>query len=500
MDVFSALFVLGLAVVSAIACFFADILGRRLGKSRVHFGRLRPRHTAAVIVSLVGFMIPMATILIVYLLSADVRVWLAEGRQAVWERDRKVLELRQKTKEYDELVEKSRAEAANLERAQSALSRANAVLETTRKDLAVAREAEARIRAQVAGLQRDRDRLQASVREMEAKAAALQKEFNTLSTSATQLVRQNQEYKDDILRLDRERRDTAKELDRVQKELQSGLASLKKAQNDLTAANELLAEAQANKVAAERELELARQQTDGERVKLAQLRQISNLLMQGLDVSRTRPMIYRIGDEIARLPVADRVDLSAAQNALTSLLRTVRLEAAQRGAQSPSPDKPVADLANLPQESGAQLTAEEQRQEIVRALATGDGPRVLIAYSLWNAFQGEPVPIQVRLFANPVVFRQGEVVAETRVDGRLSEEAILMALTEFLMGGVKAEALRRKMIPAAGQEVQIGEVKNEVILGLVREIKASGRVIRVQALAAADTRAADSLRLDFRLR
>jgi len=500
MDVFSALFVLGLAVVSAIACFFADVLGRRLGKSRVHFGRLRPRHTAAVIVSFVGFMIPMATVLIVYLLSADVRVWLAEGRRAVSERDRKVFELRQKTKEYDLLVEKSREEAANLQRSQRALLDANAVLEKTRADLAAALQAEARIRAEVAALKRDRDRLQASVREMQSKAAALQREYDTLSTSANQLVRQNQEYKDDILRLDRERRDTARELERVQAELQAGLAGLKKAQDDLNAANQLLAEAQANKLAAERELELARQQTEGERVKLEQLRQISNLLMQGLDVSRTRPMIYRIGDEIARLPVPDRLDVEAAQNALTSLLRTVRVGAAQRGAQAPSPDQPVADLANLPREDGTQLTADQQRQEIVRALATGEGARVLIAYSLWNAFQGEPVPIRVQLFGNPVVFRPGELVAEARVDGRLPEEAILMALTELLTGGVKAEALRRKMIPAAGHDVQFGEVKNDVILSLVREIKASGRVIRVQALAAAETRAADSLRLDFRLR
>jgi hypothetical protein len=86
------------------------------------------------------------------------------------------------------------------------------------------------------------------------------------------------------------------------------------------------------------------------------------------------------------------------------------------------------------------------------------------------------------------------------VDGTQSEEAILEQIQSFLLKEVGQQAIKSGMIPAVGAERPLGEAPAEDVLALVKEIKDARRTIRLLAMAAQDTRAADSLKVEFRVR
>ena len=83
MDLTSFGFVGLVIVLGGVIAFYADRLGRYLGKKRLSIFGMRPRHTAALLTIAAGVLIPLVTVLIVVAASQDVRLWLVEGRQAV---------------------------------------------------------------------------------------------------------------------------------------------------------------------------------------------------------------------------------------------------------------------------------------------------------------------------------------------------------------------------------------------------------------------------------
>jgi hypothetical protein len=146
------------------------------------------------------------------------------------------------------------------------------------------------------------------------------------------------------------------------------------------------------------------------------------------------------------------------------------------------------------------ITSEEQETAIVRGMSNNSGPLVLIAYSLVNAFEGEPVALMVRWFQNPIVFAENEVIAEARIDGRQSLPEIVSQISTFLTGSVREKARTAGMIPSTGAEASFGSVSSADVLQIVDQVRNTGRIVRVQVLAHSVTRAGDSLNLEFRIR
>src|SRR3954471_22386668 len=65
--------------LGGVIAYFADRLGRNLGKKRLSLFGLRPRHTAELLTVAAGALIPVITIVIVMVVSRDVREWLLNG-------------------------------------------------------------------------------------------------------------------------------------------------------------------------------------------------------------------------------------------------------------------------------------------------------------------------------------------------------------------------------------------------------------------------------------
>lgn len=217
--------------------------------------------------------------------------------------------------------------------------------------------------------------------------------------------------------------------------------------------------------------------------------------------TRTQPLSVNRGEELSRLPVGPNLSRAEARNFVLAVIGDCVTVAEQQGAKPTGPDGKSATLYGRTDDSGQRiLTVDEQIDLVTDEAAGKDWHQVLLATASYNAFRGEFVPLMIQVKPNPIVYRLGAVIAETRSDGQKSEEQIVAQLSEFLDQTLAPKAVKDGMIPAVGRSNPLGEVSPDDVLLLVRQIKSTGRVIRVQFLAAQETRAADALKLEFRLR
>lgn len=481
--------------------FFADWLGRTLGKKRLHLGRIRPRHVAAGATVIAGILIPLITVLVVSAASVDVRRWILEGRAAI----REARELRQLRDSLREEIAKQQAE----------LSERQAQLESQRKELASVQAERDKLVAQTAELQGRLDSLQGTIRDLNGRLASLRgtladlrgdietaerdlvvarRNFETQQANNRDLIQRNIALEQENLRFERE-------VDRLQTQIgvvQTSLEELSAEQARLMAENE---EEQRRFEQERRRLELELAQAQGSltalRQEVAQLERDRAALFGTFEKSRNEPMIYQKGEEVARLPVPASLSHADAVNALTRLLRTARIAAESRGAAG-SDRFPSAGL--MPRQAGNRIVSREELEASAISRIVGIGEETLVvATSTINAFRGEPVSLDLALFRNPIVFRQGELVAEANISPG-SENEILDQITALLRGPVTERARQAGMIPVQGREAGFGEIEADVIVKLVQDIRGLNRRVRLQAIASRETRAGDQLRLDFRIR
>lgn len=499
MDYTSVGFVGLVIVLGGIIAFWADRLGRYLGKRRLRLFGLRPRHTAAILTIAAGVLTPLVTVAIVFAASRDVRMWLLEGARAVEQVQglrEEVAGLKETGLNLDEQIRDKGAQAAVLD---AQLQMAETDLKAARADAAKFAEAARQASAQLASLTKRAAQLTTSLEEKTKVLAATtgeltsaqtnlelaKRDFAELSGAFAVLTKDQDEAYKENRRLDIENDKLLKDADRLKLEI-SGLGRDKA---DLQVEQGRLA---ADLEGTQAELERGKLELDGLR---AQLSTASNLLRQNLNVSRTMPMIYRLGEELARYSMPAELTRDDARSALATLLRSARILADQNGAKG---DPPAGIWYRETPERV--ITIEEQEEAIVRGLTGQRDNLVLVATSMLNAFQGEFVALDVRAYRNPIVYRAGQVVVETRVNGQLSEDRVLQLINEFVRVQVREKALAASMIPIQGQSQSIGEVSQEDVLALMREIRAASRQVRVLAIALQDTRAADPLKLEFRIR
>ena len=209
-------------------------------------------------------------------------------------------------------------------------------------------------------------------------------------------------------------------------------------------------------------------------------------------------MIFQIGEEVTRLPIDRQLSAMEAQRALDSALRSARVTAGQRGAR-PNAEGYEADLIDLFTSTDQRVTVSQQREAIVRAL-TGRGQETLLVISVrFNAFRNQFVPLDVQIYNNPVVFEEGEVLGEERIDAKASVGEIIDQVTNLLSVTVRRKAEERKMIIARGGD-GLGRIEPAEVYAMVSTVQNLQRVVRLQALAKSQTRAGGPLEIEFRFR
>ncbi len=523
MDLLPLGFLLVVVLVSGFIAWVADQVGKKLGKKRLSIWGLRPRHTAALGTALMGILISFFTILLVAALSSDVRDWITKGRRAIVELRHAEGELR---KTQNELTEKQRqlisvqekfdqdqkqiaslegqigrgahtladqqASIKSLKQQQGAMQRRllltssqivqkDAQIRTAAKNLA---ESEKRVldnNARLATLNKNlkntKTGLSAAVKE---RNKALREELQ-LDEANAQLTTSIEDQKKNLKLLEDQLSDLHNQRDALTKEFDSSQKDLNVLRSALADEQEKLSEARQNFAALQQEAE-----------------QDATMLASTFGPSRFNPMIYSVRQEITRLPVGAHLTPSQAQAALDSLLVKARLEAARHGAaphKSGTGQYLVADLYDR-----QEATVDQVKKAIVQRLAGNDSEQVLVAKASANFFLHEPVALDVDIYPNPIVYEQDQVITEAEIEGASSTWNIYEQLSDFLSGPLKSKLLHDKMVPRSNSQEPLGSVPGQQVFDLVQKVKEVGRNVRVQALALNTTRAADSLKLEFRLR
>lgn len=516
MNVFGFGFLILASLLGGLIAVLADNLGRTLGKKRLSIMKMRPRKTAQVFTFGAGALIPLLSVGAVFILSADVRRWFAEGPRVVEERDR----LSNEVKALDLARDRLDGEIQRLQASAKGLSTEVASLKTelatnqkklveNEKLLSSSQRRVAEGQARVRALDRRIDTLD---RQIELTAKQLEDTKGSLLT----ITLQRDELRTELGRLETSRdyvineRDDAydelREADAENQRLTNINAELIRSNSDLESqieqTKQSLAQVQREKQEAEQEREEANIEIDGLRGAIQsaqeQLQQILRLSRDISGGSRTQPVMYRMGEEITRIQIPANLSSDAAANELSRLLRAARAEAEDRGAK-PYGNNASADIVERVID-GVTVSPEEQIQRIVRRLSGLSDPLVLVATSSLNAFVGEPVSVEIQSFRNPIVFEAGTMVAEGRIEGDRPEEIIIAQITEFVTRQIRDLARSKGMVPTLGQEERYGLLPQNTLIELMRSARANDRRVRIQAFAPRDIRAGDPLTLDFRIR
>ncbi len=526
-DFQSVFFVLVLAFLSGLAAFLGDRIGTHIGKRRISVFGMRPRHTAAVLAALFGFVVTLVGVAALFILSDNVRYFIERGSQAKAqfsqvqseldgarsglaearsELEERSKELQTTTQQLAE-AEKRRAE---LQTAQGQLQASARLLRTDaqrlRQEASALRQSAAQARS---GLTRTQGQLASankSLADTRSSIGALETQLKTLQTQRDQLTSNNTQFQSENEAIQRRNLELTNDLARRQEEVDAlnlSIEGLQSAIKDLEGARSLqetaLKGAQADLTVAQREADVARRELESVRSDLdtANLRlEAAQIRLLQSEAPRVLPLILNLGDELARVSVPARLNAAEARQILLAGLDRAEDFALSRGAQPPRGQAAAVSFVDIPAQ-GRTIPAAEQISRTVQGLSGGQDDLVFIISALVNIFRGEGVPIVVRIQPNPIVYRDGEVIAETRIDGRLNDSEIADAVSAFVSRELKAAAIERGMIPSAGRDVSLGALSQPVLLRLVEELRTQARQARVQFVSKNAARAADRLELEF---
>lgn len=519
MDTLSSIFLVLIVLMSGGIAVLADDLGRRLGKKRLHFKGIRPKRVAQIGTFVAGVVVSLVTILIVAFASSDVRHWLKEGAQAIAERNKALQDLVIARKAADEAQQGVREAQAHFTALKSTnhslgeqVAQTKGQLSQTKSQLAEQKRQLASLRQKIASLQPRIAVLTQRVAEgaakrrhldnlLAAKQMKMAEVAEKLSSTKTTLEKAQAQKSDvdsqnlELLNQNRQLTNLRDELSKNAEELKAQKEELQaqrdKAQKDTDDAKVDLARAQA--ILADAQQRLRQTQSD-----LQQAENGFNFLRDINAVARIAPITFQRNEEVARVAVMPGLSVTSAQAALSALLRAARVNALKEGAM-PTSSSPEAGIFEHYDEQGKSIPAEDIKESIVAKVAGATQPMVMVASSTFNAFKGEPVSLEVHTYENPLVYKRGDIVAETRIDGRKDATTILHLLTDLGVQ-VREKAKRDKMIPRLGSDELYGAVSSEDVLTLVGNVKATERPVKVRAVAENDIRAGDPLKLAFVIR
>jgi uncharacterized protein (DUF3084 family) len=506
-NIFGIGFLILVCLVGGGIAVFADNLGRTLGKKRLSLMKLRPRKTAQVITFMAGAIIPLLTVGAVMWTSRDVRRWFAEGPGVIDERDRLLSDVGGLRSQRAQLEKLRQEQLEEIKRGSAQLAALERQLADSKKRYAESQAKVASLTGRVASLSRQAQALTARAKKLTEDVGSLNSQLSVKTAELAAKLREYEQLDRSFAILSSERDEAYRENIRLQGEniqlqtqIQTSKEELEKQIAKLTSDFELSKTTfEAELRRKQREVELATMDLDAMQ---GQLERAKRDLEQMGDIwlnSRRLPMVYRMGQEIARVQVPANMSREQAENELTALVRAARNDAEQKGAK-PKPGFPSAGLMNRLDADGRMLTSEMQRERIVNRLTGLSEELVLVATSSLNAFHGEPVSLDIQSFRNPIVFQEGEMVAESRLDGDKAEEIIFSQLSDFVMNQLQEAAKGRGMIPMLGDPNGYGVVSQSELLELVRSARAVNRPVRIQAFATKAIRAGDALALNFRLR
>jgi len=517
LDPQSLFFVLLVIALGGIAAYTADILGYKIGKKRLSIKRIRPKYVARISVVIAGMLIPLITMTLLYAVSSTFRTWFTRGSEIV--RD-----LEQKSKE----VSKINSQLVEGERQNARLANSNKFLQnSTAQNDALLKKSNIEVDAQKKKLAE----LQASVKQAELKVAQANQERSKARSqyevASAKLTTINAQLKKDKLELEQAQDNYKKAavqyglISSKNLELTSKNSTLQKANEDIELAKNTLVEqvknlgadidtlrsqktsAEADTKKAQSALSAASAQYDEVLQKLADAQFAARVALNDQDrFYRTKAISFVIDEEMSRMPIPPNPSQVQAEEIYRTLIRRAKTVASSGGAKPGNPYfSGTAGVATADRKTGRDLSEAETEQFYVSEIRKLNQDTLIIARSIINFFDDESVVLRLEFKANPIVFRKGEIITETKIDGRSSEIEILNSIREFLRAFVNTRARVRKMIAVQAKDGDsFGEFTQDQLLRAVASVKAVTRQARLVAIAKQDTRAGDPLEITLEVR
>lgn len=449
------LLIVALIIGSGLLAMFGDWYGTKLGKARVTILGMRPRRTASFVTVVTGIVIAGLSLALLLAVSEYARKALFE----VDDLSRQVTELtRDKASLTGEVAEAKKELTAEHKRVEEAQAGYNTALQRSKELTETLEGREARIE-ELSNLQ-----------------AELSGQIETQSEHLELLTEEREQLMSDIdkmqVRLDeneQELADRKTELEKLEATLADKRMALEYNLDALLATDVLLKEAQ-----------------------------------DQLEALKEGRLISLTGEEIERGIVQGSDPVESIRSQLTGLLVSASTKAEQRGAAESrngrfvvlanSDISPIAD----PRETGGRSFTENKIIEAVARQISDKGQSVaVLLVTMSNTLEGEIVPVDFELFTNKHVFRAGEIIATTTIDGSGTKGEILAELQEFLSQRVRDAASQAGVIPVSGYA---GEITYEELLEATDKIRAAGGSAEVEAKAGEETWSGDKLQVRLEVR
>ncbi len=467
-----------LFVMGGVTAYMGDRLGSYIGKKRHSTFGLRPRHTAMLWTVVSGGAIAVGTLGLFLALNRTFSTALVRGPQLL--ETNSLLDRQNRNLTRHNLDTERQAQADN-----ARASQAQAQADAAQVRATQAQEALSQVRSTLGQAQ---------------SSLALSK--NTLAQRQTALTVAEKQ----LVAVRGNLSSTGADLARARKQVHLAWLGVKEARKQYQRADVQYVEASKDV------LRLATRQDAlrDEQVKL--IAENGRLTRQNQDqqslllASQGRPLVFHQAEELGRTVVSAGQTPDALRRELAVFLDQIELAARQRGAGGLD-NSPAVVIA--PPGEGADSSAQA-RETVLDALsesiaAQGGGlpSVVVVADARYNTFKGEPVKLDLKPYANALVFSRGTVIAAAALDGAQPDDVILKRLQAFLTGQVRTAALAGGIIPV--RDPQSGEplvgqpIDTPTSLALVKQIQQAGPGAHVTAAAAADTYSADLLRLDLRV-
>jgi hypothetical protein len=503
------------AILGGGIAYFADRLGRHLGKKRLSWLGLRPRHTAELLTFAGGAIVPVFTVLLVIALSAPVREWFVNGPKLLQERDdaykdlakgklelvalrnsTDVLKLSNQklitsnenlTSEQRNLDSQAKTAKSLLETRSSELqaktvqlSQDNALLTKDRQQYNTVHKQLLVVQNQMEPVRKKLDATQQQLDKKQGDVDKLQMTFSSLSDNFAHLKKSY-----DLLKIDEQ-----KAVEDVKKDD----AQVKKDDDQMAALDEEISAKENELKATTLELKLATNNLES-----VKHQRDDNAALFG--VTRLRPVNFNINDELGRISVPAGTTPEQATRIVDELIQMASKTAKGRGALTNGSGL-EAGLVDLPDKTGDSIIpAAQERAAAVSHISNMKEPLLIVARAFYNTVEGEFVPLNLFVYADPLVYRRNEPIAETVVQGSEDDQQIFQQIAEFIGDKVRTRVRTdKKLIAVSGGEASYGEIPQGEVYSLVEKIHNWGKSARIIAMAGQDTRAGDSLVLKFDLR
>ena len=192
-----------------------------------------------------------------------------------------------------------------------------------------------------------------------------------------------------------------------------------------------------------------------------------------LDIVRGGELAFQAGDIVLAEVIEGGAPQPEIEEKLLALLERADLLAVQRGARLPGAQPPTAlQLPDGVFEGAARILAGSSQRWVVRVV------------SLYNTTVGEPLTVDIALVEEQLIYRQGETIAETVVEGQAS--GLVRDELIRLLQSVYDAAIARGMLTDEDGFVSEG-VSLQEFVDTISRVEQMGGPARVKAVAAEDT-------------